>query len=261
MKASTDAHAHLQEMIDQTQNRIARVESGKAQEVIDEELLEYPILPRTSKMHYFSTPCTESDMPGYRARLKKWQKWSEKGFSDLSNPGNKQRALVMVNFAEMCNIFGTKERMWSAQVEFTDMVIEHAAFDVLAYWYRGLHYAYSENTLNTLCSRTARAAMLVRKVDPVATWQHHYDELVDMGSQFHQKAKYFSEMHQQLAGLGHIQTELSVIYMLDYTPKDVFKVRALFPRVRIVGIAVPGPDNDKEMLKVLLLQQKQVANK
>lgn len=226
-------------LLEMMMQRLERINNGHAAEVDEEEMESHPLLPHTSLLHYFSAPATQDDFPGYKDTLVRWQKMAERGFEET----RRKPCPVLINYVELLNINVEQERQWRGQNAFTELVMAHPTKDIIGYWYQG---GPRLRTLDILCSRTAYARMLTRQPHPQLEFHHRYEELTKKDSRL-------AACIQQYRYEGK---DVSHFYMVDFTPADVFKVRTHYPHARIIGITVPGPTTEAEIVKILVTRQK-----
>jgi hypothetical protein len=85
--------------------------------------------------------------------------------------------------------------------------------------------------------------MLSRKPDAVKReYIHDYSEIGDETSRL---SVWIREQKETM------NRDPGCFYLLDFAPRDIFIVRAKFPGVRIVGITVPGPQSEADIVKIL----------
>lgn len=249
-------------LIEHYTQRVARAkQSIEERKGIDgEEETVYPILPSTSRMMYFSDAMGPTDVPEYLPRVAKWENWCLRGMVETSTPVSTRAPFCMIQFRAMCRSYSCLDRDLKAQVEFTELVLEDVTKDVIGYFVQS---ELPQRILNTLCCHQMNCVlMLTRKPNPQFPWQHSYEDLSDKSSRLHTYAAGFAAQVVPHPVTGApIQFELSCVYMLDFTPMDVFKVRSMYPRARIVGICTPGPGADEAILKTLHIQLGQLKRK
>ncbi len=207
----------------------------------DMGLVEYPLFPEgTSLMHYSLAARDQSDFHGYAERLRKYEKWAEKGFD--ATAADQARVPILINYAELVNIFCVQERQWNAQIAFSEMVLENADKHVMGYW-AAAHP--SVRTLDTLCSRSAYSRVLTREPHDGLEFNHHYDEVKNPQSRFYKCIADWKAVNRR-AGLA-------CLYLIEFTPQDVRVLHARFPHTRIVGITTPRKNGQdvKDIARIL----------
>jgi hypothetical protein len=218
----------------------ARIYFSPRGKVDEEEMGEYPLLPETSRMHYFSAPSNQDDYPGYKEDLRKWGEWSQSGLNataDRSTP-------VLLNYVEVLNIRVEEERKLRYERAFTELVIRRATKDIIGFWYQG---GPRQRVLDTLCSRTAFARLITRKPHPGLEFNHSYEEIGDETSRLNVWIRDAKSKQGR---------DVGCFYLLDFAPRDIFIIRAKFPTARIVGITVPGPTSEADIVKILATKKR-----
>ncbi len=223
----------------------AAAEGAKDPNEDDLGLVEYPLLEEgTSLMHYAGAAKSADDFPNYRDRMAKYQHWAERGFDATAH--DPRRVPVLLDYPQLISVFCTQERYWRTQIEFSEMVMEHADKHILGYW--ALDFP-SARTLDTLCSRSAYSRVLSREPREGLEFHHHYDELANPQSRFYKCIADWKKVNPK-AGLA-------CVYLMEFLPRDVRLVHGRFPLARIIGITTPRPDGADAKEIAAILQQKQ----
>jgi hypothetical protein len=216
---------------------------------VKERLETYPML-LGSRMHYAYAGKTQADFPGYQERSNAYGTAAIQTIRDtIESP-----APQFVDHMRLVATFCLTERMWRAQLEFTEMVLEAGEHCIIGFWATDYPKA---RTLDTLCSGTINAALLTR--DPHKEdfpFHFHYDEVQNKDSELYRYIDAQQEMvdarRDEMRIPRHTSANLSrtlwCIYLLDFTPRDISIVRKKFPQARLIGITTPDKKNDDDAI-------------
>ena len=216
---------------------------------VKERLETYPML-LGSRMHYAYAGRSQADFPGYQERSNDYEGAAIQTIRDtIESP-----APQFVDHMRLVATFCLTERMWRAQLEFTEMVLEAGEHSIIGFWAKDYPKA---RTLDTLCSATINAALFTREPHKQDFPFHfHYDEIQDKESSLY---KYIDkqqeivdarreEMRIPKHTSANLARSLWCIYLLDFTPRDVSIVHKKFPHARIIGITTPDSKNDDDAI-------------
>lgn len=204
------------------------------QQQVPERTPAYPLFPDTSVMHYLFMAQSQHDYPGYGERLANWSIWNvQSAERHAIDPRS-----FLCDFVKVMNVQADSTRMSAAQDDFNDLVMKHAADrkHVLGYWYQS---ARRQRTLDLLASCTRGCIMLVKSktaCSPQFEWHIEFGDLNRPDSKVMQIER---------------ANPIPVVYMLDFTPRDVAIVASKLPLARLIGLTVPNPQHEHEMTAIL----------
>jgi hypothetical protein len=206
-----------------------------------ETLDEYPLLAGTSMMHYIEEPDGPDDFPGFDARVQEWGDCILKGVPVARDHG---REPFVPDYYNMLSGIFRYERICRLQRGFMDLVVKHTHLDIIGRWQSGTP-AY--DTLAAFCAHSPPIGMLLMPVPRRRLpFEYLYSELDLPDSRL-------------LEAIRRLRNHQPIFYLLDFSPSDIFKIRRLYPRARIVGIAQYDPLAEAQCLALLKQQIAQTA--
>lgn len=215
----------------------------------DERMESHPMIPG-SIMHYAHAAKCKADFEGYQETEKKYTVAAVRTIANTIGTSTPQ----FVDYMRLVNTFAITERMWKAQLSFTELVLEAGEHSVIGFWAPDYPKA---RTLDTLCNATINAALLTREPHKEHFPFHfHYDEVKDDNSDLFKYVRQQqaivearrTEMRLPKESSTHLSQLLWCIYMLDFTPADITVVRGKFPQARLVGLTTPTSGNDEDAI-------------
>lgn len=218
----------------------------------DGHMASHPMIPG-SIMHYAHAAKSKFDFDGYAETEQRYTAAAVQTIRNTINTATPQ----FIDHMRLVNTFALTERMWRAQLAFTELVLEAGEHSVIGFWAPDYPKA---RTLDTLCSATINAALLTRNpLKEHFPFHFHYDEVKDDDSDLFRYVKKQqaivedrrNEMRLPKDSSDHLSRLLWCIYMLDFTPADITVVRGKFPQARIVGITTPTRGNDEDAILAL----------